>query len=101
MASDSKIDTRRSKGLDATKLRHYVPCRRARVQVGRSSTETVERSLGGKPSGGTRRVLLSEYSVMLCMANKSLVGSSVRVVSFTRSDRVVLLDELDRRYSET
>lgn len=38
---------------------------------------------------------------MLCMANQSLVGLSVRVVSFTRSDRVVLPDELVRRYSVT
>lgn len=39
------------------------------VQVGRAVTETAERAFGGKPSGGTRRGLLSEYSVMLCMAS--------------------------------
>ncbi|KOX71298.1 hypothetical protein WN51_04402 [Melipona quadrifasciata] len=60
---------RGSERHDGSKLRHCVPCRRARVQVGRSLTETAERMLGGKPSGGTRRVLLSEYSVMLCMAS--------------------------------
>lgn len=83
------------------KLQHWVPCRRARVQVGRRPTETAERTLGGKPSGGTRRVLLSEYSVMLCMTSQSVVGLLVRIVSFTRSDRVVLLDEIVRRYSKT
>lgn len=89
-------------GARRCQLRSCVPCRHARVQVGRGPTETAERTLGGKPSGGTRRVLLSEYSVMLCMASQSLVGSSVRVVSFTRSDRVVLLDEpVRRRYTET
>lgn len=88
---------RMKKGPRVCRLRSWVPCRRARVQVGRGPTETAELAFGGKPSGDTRRVLLLEYSVMLCMANQSLLSSSVRVVSFTRSDRVVLLDGPSRR----
>lgn len=42
---------------------------RVGVQVGRAPAETAERAFGGKPSGATRRGVLSECSVMLCMAS--------------------------------
>jgi len=47
----------------------YGTGNRIGVQVGRALAETAERSFGGKPNGAGRRGLLSEYSVMLCMAS--------------------------------
>jgi len=47
----------------------YGTDNRIGVQVGRAASETAERSFGGKPNGASRRGLLSEYSVMLCMAS--------------------------------
>lgn len=49
--------------------RVYGTDSRVGVQVGRALTETAERAFGGKPSGATRRELLSECSVMLRMAS--------------------------------
>lgn len=60
----------------------------AGVQVGRTITKITEVPFGGNPSDSIRCRLLSEYSVMLCMANQQ-VGLSVRVV-FRLSDRAVL-----------
>ncbi|EZA59887.1 hypothetical protein X777_16090 [Ooceraea biroi] len=40
-----------------------------------------ERAFGGKPSGASRRGLLSEYSVMLCMASYAATAYQDAVVS--------------------
>lgn len=54
---------------EGTSARVYGTDSRVGVQVGRAPAETAERAFGGKPSGATRRGLLSECSVMLRMAS--------------------------------
>jgi len=55
--------TKRNLGREGgTSARVYGTDSRVGVQVGRASTETAERAFGGKPSGATRRGLLSVFS---------------------------------------
>lgn len=68
--SDGQSIARANDGRDGgISTRVYSTAVRIGVQVGRALSETTERAFGGKPSGATRRGVLSEYSVMLCMAS--------------------------------